>query len=116
MRARAMAKAVLFAFLCGSLFYGYGAWTFDRKVKIFNTKIQLGDNPADVRALLGAPSHVIVEHQEKKTKRDNQLMRPDHTATWIYSGMLFFRDDLCLVFDGQTQRLIEKKRMTLIIE
>lgn len=106
---------MLYTLLCGSLFYGYNAWKFDRKVRIFTTKIHVGDSINEVRALLGNPSHVIAEYRKAK-KEDLQLMKPDYSILWVYSGSLFIRTDLSLIFDGYTQRLIEKKRISHFIE
>jgi len=116
MRQKALTKLLLFALLCGSLFFGYRAWKFDKKVKVFNTEIYIGDSLTNVRAKLGAPSRIIIERKSNKRETKYVLAKPSISILWIYNGSYFLRNDLCLVFDELTKRLVEKKRGIFLVE
>jgi hypothetical protein len=116
MRQNAFFKLVLLALLCGSLLFGYSAWKFDRKVRVFNTKIHIGDSLISVRVKLGAPSQIIIEHQDNKRETKYRFTKSTQSILWIYYGSPILRKDLGLVFDEPTQKLVEKKRGIFVVE
>jgi hypothetical protein len=107
---------MLIVFLCGSLLFGYSAWKFDRKVRAYNTKINIGDSLTSVRATLGMPSRIIMEYDNNNREIKYEPMKSVRSILWIYEGSYFLRDDLCLVFDELTLKLVEKKRGIFLIE
>ena len=92
------------------MFYGYKALQFDQRVKMFNTRIQIGDSMAKVLTYMGSPTCLTAGYNVEKELADRYGLRDREALLLVYRGIFYFRDDLDLVFDPDTGRLIEKDR------
>jgi hypothetical protein len=113
---RTLPKLLLGILFSAFLIYAYGAWKFNNKVRIFNTIIEIGDSFNDVDIQLGRPSIIIAEHPRPIETGAGRVSRTNRTILWVYSGAIFLRSDLSLIFDYETGKLIEKNRITHLIE
>lgn len=115
MRKRIFTKLVILGLVGALAFFGYGALNFDKKVRIFNSRIQVGDSISDIRMLLGRPSIVFFQSPSTNKGVYGQTMGTGWTILWVYRGSLF-RNDISLIFDRDTGKLIEKNRITHLID
>lgn len=113
---RTLPKLILGILFIAFLFYVYGAWKFDNKVRIFSTRIEIGDSFNDVNVRLGRPSIIITEYPRSIEAKAGRVSGTNRTILWVYSGTIFLRSDLSLIFDYSTGKLVEKKRITHLIE
>jgi len=113
---RTLPKLILGVLFIALLIYVYGAWKFNNKVRIFNTRINIGDGFNDVDVQLGRPSIIIAEYPRSIEAKAGRVSRTNRTILWVYSGTMFLRSDLSLIFDYNTGKLIEKNRITHLIE
>ena len=116
MRMTTPVKAALAVLALLGAVYGYGAWKFDKRVKTFNTDIQMGDSYEIVRTQLGRPSLVLFDYATTEQMRPGQNKGTEGTVLWVYSGSLYLRDDLSLIFDRNTGKLIKKNRESHYID
>lgn len=91
------------------LYYVYGFYKFETRVKIYNENIQVGDPLAIVLALMGKPS----EFSDHTSFNVNGEERP--AIIIIYYGIYYLRENILLVFDYETKTLIHKERSCLVI-
>lgn len=86
---------------------------FKNKERIFNTRIQIGDETGIVVGLLGQPSYYDKDFLwwEQGTGQQGPPTKP--VILMIYRGYPRRRADLTLIFDRNTYRLIEKSRATV---
>ena len=110
MRINTLAKAVLSVVALLGAIYGYGEWRFDKRVKTFNSSVQIGDSYEVVRVQLGRPSLVLYDYATTEQVGLGQNKGTEGTVLWVYSGSLYFRNDLSLIFDRSSGKLIKKNR------
>ncbi|MBP7706457.1 MAG: hypothetical protein KA243_04330 [Candidatus Aminicenantes bacterium] len=111
-----MPKLILGILFIAFPIYVYGAWKFNNKVRIFNTRIEIGDSFDDVDVQLGRPSIIIAEYPRPIETGIGRVLETNRTILWVYSGAIFLRSDLSLIFDYDTGKLIDKSRITHLIE
>ena len=116
MRINTPARIALTILALVCLIYGYGAWKFEKRVKTFNLKIREGDSSNSVCIQMGRPSHVLSEYATLEQVGHGQEKGTARTILWVYSGSLYFRNDLSLIFDRDTGKLINKNRVNHLIE
>lgn len=103
-----MVAFAIFAVAC--LIYGRNARRFDQRVRTFSSIIKIGDSFDTVRIQMGRPSRVLSGCVTLEQTDKGQNIKTAGKVLWIYSGLLYFRNDLCLIFDCNSERLIEKNR------
>jgi len=103
-------KIVFVAITIVVVFYGYKAIQFNKKVSVFNTRIQIGDNMTKVRALMGRPTHILAANPIRQELADRYGLKTRETILMVYRGGRYFRADLNLIFNPDTGELLEKDR------
>jgi hypothetical protein len=109
MAKKRLGRLAFIAVFIFMLFYGYKALQFDSKVKIFNSKIRVGESFGKVRELMGTPSFYDGDFRISEVGNP-QGLRTRQIILMVYRGTYYFRSDLNLIFDRETRRLLEKNR------
>jgi len=91
------------------IIYGYEAWQFDQRVKVF-TRIQIGDSMAKIVRLMGQPSGLNPDYPVGEELADRYGLKTGKAILLVYRGIYFLREDLNFVFNPDTGKLIEKDR------
>ena len=80
-------------------YYMIKAIQFERKVKIYTNKIEVGMKESDILKSLGRYSRI-----------DRALPSDGGCIRVVYNGKPFFRDDIILLFNPKTKVLMSKER------
>jgi len=102
-----VAWLVVFAIIF--VFYIYKWVQFDHRVRLFNTKIQIGMTELEVHAYLGPPSLYSTDLDDIDDKKF--VLKAKKYDEFAYTGTYFGRDDLVLYFDSESKRLVHKERL-----
>jgi hypothetical protein len=86
------------------LYYIYGCYRFEKRVQAYN-KIQEGDHIIMVLAKMGKPSHYDDLYYIKEGNEEKRAILV------IYEGLYYLRDNIVLIFDYKTERLLRKERI-----
>jgi hypothetical protein len=90
------------------MFYIYRWVQFDHRVRLFDTKIQIGMTEIEAFVYLGPPSSYLTDLTDVNDKEFvSRAKKYDRIA---YKGTFFLRDDLVLYFDAGNKRLVYKGR------
>jgi hypothetical protein len=101
-------KAIIIPLSFLLIYYSYCAIRFNNKVRLYNTKVQIGMNETYVWALLGPPSYGDWNILKETSVGEEQRKR--RSILYVYRGIYFLRDDIILYFDYETGKLFEKSR------
>ncbi|MBC7360810.1 MAG: hypothetical protein H5U06_00760 [Candidatus Aminicenantes bacterium] len=94
---------VIFLIIIGLIYYLYCCFMFQKKVEIYNKRIQIGDSIDEVLLLMGKPTlYDDMYHSE---------LNGDRAIRLIYEGKFYLlSEDIELIFDYKTRKLIQKER------
>lgn len=107
---RCLKIAAILVLIVLSLYYLYANIRFHKRVKIYNEMIQIGDSIDKVLSLMGKPT---IYDDLYYIKQDGENKR---TLRVIYEGKIYFMNDIILIFDYETAKLIQKERAMLFWE
>lgn len=107
---------LLFIILIICIFYYiYQFIKFDIKVKKFNEEILIGMTITEVEKILGKPSQILYDFQNKEISEKVGLDPEIGIDEYYYEGAFFLRDDLILYFHSVTKKLMYKERASVIV-
>jgi len=79
-------------------------------IKAFDERIMIGDDEIFVRELLGIPDYYDDNYPFQLEVGKENEGRTAYGVLYVYHGGKYLQDDMILIFDHQTRKLVKKSK------